>query len=154
MFIAFNPVDEEIRRRRLQAERDLYQSRIQNENITNLSLQNEALRTSIQAMRDTASRQSTIATVTPTLFAPPPSSAPTPSAPAANFPSLAEIRSMIESSQKKAQEDFTSKIDLFKTQEQQKQEEEQLSARNAATRMQNYQRQSAIGAWESALRGR
>lgn len=82
------------------------------------------------------------------------SSEPPPSTPADNFPSLAEIRSMIESSQQRAQEDFTSRINLLQTQEQQRQEEEQLSARNAATRMQNYQRQSAIGAWESALRGR
>ena len=172
------------RQRQLQYADDLYQARIRTENIKNLELQNAALSSSIRAMGGSVPGQSVeiftgaqsagptwaeqmarFPTAPPTVqAAPAPSrvdisaggdfSSRVDTSAGGDFPSLAEIRSMIESSQQKAEEDFTSKINLLQNQERQKQEEDQLNARNAASRMQSYQQQSAIGAWESALRGR
>ena len=160
------------RQRQLQYADDLYQARIRTENIKNLELQNAALSSSIRAMGGSVPGQSVeiftgaqsagptwaeqmarFPTAPPTVQAAPAPSRVDTSA-GGDFPSLAEIRGMIESSQQKAEEDFTSKINLLQNQERQKQEEDQLNARNAASRMQSYQQQSAIGAWESALRGR
>jgi len=167
MFGANRVEERNLARRNQQARQSdsIYQSQIAGQNLVNMSLQNEALRASIEAM---SGRNPLIPRITgnrpwdlsPALA---PGSAPEfgyasgsglPESSRSNFPSLAEIQSMIESSQKKAEEDFMGKINLLQSQEQQKQEEDQLSARNAASRMQSYQRQSAIGAWESALRGR
>jgi len=161
----FAQIEAERRQQRLQNERDNYERQIQFENIENLRLQNAALSSSIRAMGGSVPGESVstggsggsvggrrVVAISQT----PGVSIGGSAQPGNNtgFPSLAEIQSMIESSQKKAEEDFMGKINLLKNQEQQKQEEDQLSARNAASRMQSYQRQSAIGAWESALRGR
>lgn len=173
----FEDRDRANRQRQLQNERDNYQRQIQLQNIENLRLQNAALSSSIRAMGGNVPGQSvgiptggsggTVegrraveistggsgGTVGGGRAVGSHSTGGNAST-GGDFPSLAEIQSMIESSQKKAEEDFMGKINLLRNQEQQKQEEDQLSARNAASRMQSYQRQSAIGAWESALRGR
>jgi len=153
------------RQQQLQYERDEYQRQIQRENIENLRLQNAALSSSIRAMGGSVPGQSI---GIPTggsggtvggrravdSYSQSGANVRRSASTGGDFPSLAGIQSMIESSQRKAEEDFMGKINLLQSQEQQKQEEDQLSARNAASRMQSYQRQSAIGAWESALRGR
>ena len=159
----FAQIEAERRQQQLQNERDNYERQIQFENIENLRLQNAALSSSIRAMGGSVPGESVstggsggsvggrrVVAISQTPGANVGGNAST----GGDFPSLAEIQSMIESSQKKAEEDFVGKINLLQSQEQQKQEEDQLSARNAASRMQSYQRQSAIGAWESALRGR
>ena len=171
----FEDRDRANRQRQLQYERDNYQRQIQLQNIENLRLQNAALSSSIRAMGGSVPGQSigiptggsggtvggrravdSYSQAFEQLRQTPGVSIGGSAQPGnnADFPSLAQIQSMIESSQRKAEEDFMSKVNLLKNQEQQKQEEDQLSARNAASRMQSYQRQSAIGAWESALRGR
>ena len=161
------------RQQQLQLERDNYQRQIQLENIENLRLQNAALSSSIQAMGGSVPGQSvgiptggsggtvggrraagSYSQAFEQLRQTPGVNIGRNASTGGDFPSLAQIQSMIESSQKKAEEDFVGKINLLQNQEQQKQEEDQLSARNAASRMQSYQQQSAIGAWESALRGR
>ena len=174
----FEDKDRARREKELQFANDLYEARIRTENVKNLALQNAALSASISAMGGSVPGQSSpisvraqssgptwaeqmarFPTARPTVQA-----APAPSrvdaggggegAGGGNFPSLAEIQSLISSSQQKAEEDFDSKINLLQNQERQKQEEEQTSARNAASRTLSYQQRAAAGAWESALRGR
>ena len=161
-FTKIADLERERRQQEIQRGIDNYQSTIRHENARNLQLQNEALYASIQAMRratmtEPAGTQVGIdATGTrPAVMQTAPQLASSASGSAnQNFPSLAEIRSMIESSQRKAEEDFQGKIDLLQTQERQKEEEDRLSASNAAAKRLNYERIQSGGAWESALRGR